>query len=62
MLIVMTFNVELFASVVLGVGLGHFVTNITETAFDESSESPKAARKGSVPGRRDDAYLNDCCN
>ena len=64
MLVVMTFNVELFAAVVLGVGLGHFITNITENSFEEDEDEnvPSAAKRGSIPGRRDDAYLHDCCN
>ena len=64
MLVVMTFNLELFASVVLGVGLGHFITNITENSFEEKNDEsvPSAAKRGSIPGRRDDAFLHDCCN
>ena len=58
----MTFNVELFASVVIGVGLGHFITNITENSFEEEADVPSAAKRGSIPGRRDDSLLHDCCN
>lgn len=62
MLVVMTFNVELFAAVILGVGLGHFITNITENSFEENDDQNFAGKRGSVPSRRDDAYLNDCCH
>ena len=55
---------ELFATVVLGVGLGHFITDITENSFEEDDDEsvPSAAKQESIPGRRDDAYLHDCCN
>ena len=54
----MTFNVELFAAVVLGAGLGHFITNIIENSFEEDEEEniPSVAKRESIPGRRDDAY------
>ena len=53
---------ELFATVVLG--LGRFIMNITENSFEEDDDEniPSAAKRGSIPGQRDDAYLHDCCN
>ena len=46
---------ELFAAVVLGVGLGHFIMNITENFFerDDDENVPSAAKRGSIPGQRD---------